>query len=161
MARKPKTIAREPAADADAPSVTEMNPPSPPAALGGDAPAALPAAEAAGPTSTDNPPSEDREGGAGNPAGPAADLSAWMVAGGVEDVKLRYPLTAAALSAWAERQTGETMPEIVVRISAKREGFRRAGMAHSKAATEHPLSRFTPDQVEELLAEPNLMVELA
>ncbi|MEX2480201.1 MAG: HI1506-related protein [Gammaproteobacteria bacterium] len=47
-----------------------------------------------------------------------------------------------------------------VRIAAKRDGFRRAGMRHSKAAVEHPIDRFTCQQIAALLAEPNLTVEL-
>ncbi len=49
----------------------------------------------------------------------------------------------------------------IVRIRSKREGFRRCGIAHPKAATDHHLHRFTPAELERLLAEPMLIVELA
>ena len=47
-----------------------------------------------------------------------------------------------------------------LRIAAKRDGFRRAGIAHPAVATDHPAGRFTPDQVEALRADPMLVVEL-
>lgn len=47
-----------------------------------------------------------------------------------------------------------------VRIAAKRDGFRRCGMAHPKAPADHPADRFPPDQLEALLAEPMLTVDL-
>ena len=46
-----------------------------------------------------------------------------------------------------------------VRIAAKRDGFRRAGIAHPKAATLHPIERFTPDQLDALRNEPMLLVD--
>ena len=48
----------------------------------------------------------------------------------------------------------------LIRITAKREGFRRAGLAHPSAPTEYPLERFAPDQVDALQAEPMLVVDL-
>lgn len=45
-----------------------------------------------------------------------------------------------------------------LRIRARREGFRRAGMAHSAAPVLHPAGTFTPDQVAALLAEAMLDV---
>ena len=48
-----------------------------------------------------------------------------------------------------------------VRIAAKREGFRRAGMAHSVEPVVHPPGVFDEGQIAALLAEPNLIVELA
>lgn len=47
-----------------------------------------------------------------------------------------------------------------VRITAKRDGFRRAGMAHSAQATTHAGGTFTEEQVRQLLAEPMLVVEI-
>jgi len=44
----------------------------------------------------------------------------------------------------------------VLRITSKVEGFRRAGMSHPKAATDHPIERFAPEEMRALLAEPNL-----
>lgn len=46
-----------------------------------------------------------------------------------------------------------------LRITAKRAGFRRAGMAHPATATAHPAGTFTADQVEALRADPMLVVE--
>lgn len=46
-----------------------------------------------------------------------------------------------------------------IRIVAKREGFRRAGIAHSESATFHPIDRFTPEQLDQLKAEPMLIVD--
>lgn len=71
----------------------------------------------------------------------------------------QWPLLAASLERW-KAVHGKGAGEPLVRISAKREGFRRCGQAHPKAATDHPFERFTPDQVERLLAEPKLTVEL-
>lgn len=43
-------------------------------------------------------------------------------------------------------------------ITAKVDGFRRAGMAHPARATEHPDGTFTPKQLAQLRAEPMLVV---
>ena len=51
------------------------------------------------------------------------------------------------------------MPTII-RITAKKEGFRRAGMAHSKESTDHPEDAFTEEQLKALEAEPNLTVQI-
>jgi hypothetical protein len=48
--------------------------------------------------------------------------------------------------------------EMVIDITAKREGFRRAGIAHSETTKTYPVSRFTPAQLELLKAEPMLIV---
>ncbi|TNI12704.1 HI1506-related protein [Aeromonas veronii] len=48
--------------------------------------------------------------------------------------------------------------EMVIDITAKREGFRRAGIAHSETTKTYPVSRFTPAQLEQLKAEPMLIV---
>ena len=45
-------------------------------------------------------------------------------------------------------------------ITAKREGFRRAGLAHSEKATEHAAGRFTEAQVEQLTSDPMLVVQI-
>lgn len=71
----------------------------------------------------------------------------------------KYPRLFAASEAWKAAHP-DTRPS-VIRISAKVEGFRRAGMAHSKAPVDHPLGTFDPDQLEQLLGEPNLKVEFA
>ena len=48
----------------------------------------------------------------------------------------------------------------LIRITAKREGFRRAGITHPTTPTEYPLERFAPEQLEALQAEPMLVVDL-
>jgi hypothetical protein len=45
-------------------------------------------------------------------------------------------------------------------IRSRTEGFRRCGLAHSIAPTQHPNDRFTADELERLLEEPMLMVEV-
>lgn len=45
-------------------------------------------------------------------------------------------------------------------ITAKKDGFRRAGLAHPAKATEHPDGRFTPTQLAALQAEPMLVVQV-
>jgi hypothetical protein len=48
----------------------------------------------------------------------------------------------------------------MIRIAAKRDGFRRGGIAHPSVPTEYPDSRFTPEELEQLQAEPLLVVEI-
>jgi dGTP triphosphohydrolase len=50
--------------------------------------------------------------------------------------------------------------EKVIDITAKREGFRRAGMTHSDQTQTYPLSRFSKTQLEQLQAEPMLVVAI-
>ena len=45
-------------------------------------------------------------------------------------------------------------------ITAKKDGFRRCGLAHSSKPVEHPDDAFTPEQLAELQADPMLVVEL-
>lgn len=45
-----------------------------------------------------------------------------------------------------------------IRITAKRDGFRRCGFAHSAAGHTFPDAFFTPEQLVELKAEPQLVV---
>lgn len=47
-----------------------------------------------------------------------------------------------------------------VTITAKKDGFRRCGMAHSGQSTTHPDGRFTPGQLAILQAEPMLVVHV-
>lgn len=47
----------------------------------------------------------------------------------------------------------------VIRITAKRDGFRRAGIAHPAVATDHAIDRFTAAQLEALEAETMLVVQ--
>ncbi|MEX2450915.1 MAG: HI1506-related protein [Rhodospirillales bacterium] len=45
-----------------------------------------------------------------------------------------------------------------LRITSKKNGFRRAGIAHPTKPAIHPIKRFTPDQIEQLKNEPMLDV---
>ena len=47
----------------------------------------------------------------------------------------------------------------LLRITSRREGFRRAGIAHPARPTDHPLDGFTEAQIEVLKGEPMLIVE--
>jgi hypothetical protein len=49
---------------------------------------------------------------------------------------------------------------MIVRIKSKRPVYRRCGIAHTKAATDHPADRFTEAELERLQADPVLTVEL-
>lgn len=48
----------------------------------------------------------------------------------------------------------------MIRITSKQDGFRRAGMAHSKAPREYPNDRFSKEQLAALKSEPMLIVEV-
>jgi hypothetical protein len=48
----------------------------------------------------------------------------------------------------------------MIQVTAKKDGFRRCGVAHPKEATQYPDKRFTADQMETLKAEPMLVVEI-
>ena len=47
----------------------------------------------------------------------------------------------------------------MIRITSKKEGFRRCGVAHSKGPVEYPNGRFTTEELAILKAEPMLLVE--
>ncbi|HXG29327.1 MAG TPA: HI1506-related protein [Nevskiales bacterium] len=47
----------------------------------------------------------------------------------------------------------------VLRITSKRDGFRRGGIAHSTTPTDHPIDRFTKEQLAAIKTEPMLTVE--
>lgn len=47
-----------------------------------------------------------------------------------------------------------------IQITAKRNGFRRCGIAHSETTTTYPDGHFSSEQLSELMAEPNLIVIL-
>jgi len=44
-----------------------------------------------------------------------------------------------------------------IRIAAQRDGYRRCGIAHGKAAVDHPIDRFTAAQLAALKADPHLV----
>lgn len=48
----------------------------------------------------------------------------------------------------------------MIRITAKQDGFRRAGMAHTKEPKEYPDDKFSKEQLAALKAEPMLVVEI-
>ncbi|MFX2607062.1 HI1506-related protein [Enterobacter mori] len=50
--------------------------------------------------------------------------------------------------------------EKVIDITAKRDGFRRCGIAHSEKTTTYPLGRFTAKELEQLQNEPQLVVAI-
>lgn len=47
----------------------------------------------------------------------------------------------------------------MIRIIAKKDGFRRAGMAHSSEPKDYPNNHFTPEQLEALKNEKMLVVQ--
>lgn len=47
----------------------------------------------------------------------------------------------------------------ILRIIAKKPGFRRAGLAHPDHAVDHPVDAFTLEEVAALLSEPMLVVQ--
>jgi hypothetical protein len=48
----------------------------------------------------------------------------------------------------------------VLRISARRDGYRRAGIAHFKQAVDHPIEAFSSAQFDQLFGDPNLLVAI-
>ncbi|WP_410499702.1 HI1506-related protein [Chitinibacter sp. S2-10] len=48
----------------------------------------------------------------------------------------------------------------MIRITAKQDGFRRAGLAHSASPTDYPNDHFSKEQLLALQAEPMLIVEV-
>lgn len=112
-----------------------------------------------------NTPEQTDQGGAGNAAGSAGsaldgiDLAALRPDAEAE-FRAKFPRFSAAMEAWqAEHENGEVPSGL--RITAKVDGFRRAGIAHSKSSVDHPVETFnSPEQLEALFAEPKLKVEL-
>ncbi|TIY11024.1 MAG: hypothetical protein E5V16_08140 [Mesorhizobium sp.] len=91
------------------------------------------------------------QGGAGNAAGSAEPST-------LDEFQAKFPRLSAAIEAW---KTSSYETPVGLRIRSKIDGFRRAGVAHSKAPVEHPLDRWPqPEQLEALFAEPNLVVEV-
>ena len=48
----------------------------------------------------------------------------------------------------------------MIKIKSKQQGFRRCGMAHPAEVKSYPDSKFTPEQLARLQAEPMLIVEV-
>ncbi|TIW26164.1 MAG: hypothetical protein E5V63_14810 [Mesorhizobium sp.] len=148
------------AAKAKAPAMDAGKEPSAPAAAPvSDAPSS---GAATGTNSTDDPPESD-QGGAGNAAGSAgsADALFEIPADHLDaeaEFRAKFPFLSAAFEAWHVEH--EDTPS-GLRIKSKVEGFRRAGMVHTREPAEYPAEAFSgPEQLEALLAEPNLTVEL-
>jgi hypothetical protein len=53
----------------------------------------------------------------------------------------------------------EQKTKAVIRIRAETEGFRRAGIKHSKTPVDHPADSITKAQLAALKAEPKLFVQ--
>ncbi|MER9545612.1 HI1506-related protein [Mesorhizobium sp. M0437] len=128
------------------------------------APPAAPSLGAATGTISSIPPESVDQGGAGNTAGSAESLTLEDLdkrLGTAEDeFRSKFPRLAAAIDAWQAANAEGDVPT-GVRIRSKVDGFRRAGIAHSKAPVEHAMEAFKgPEQLEALFAEPNLVVEL-
>lgn len=102
----------------------------------------------------------------GKPAGEFLDASPTyiervdaMLKAEEAEIRARYPAWAAAIDAW--QAAGNEQPPTGVRVISRREGFRRAGVAHTCAPAEHPIETFgTPELLEALFGERNLAVEL-
>jgi len=47
----------------------------------------------------------------------------------------------------------------ILRITARRDGFRRGGIAHPAQPVDHPVDSLTDDQIGAIVAEPMLVVE--
>ncbi|GAB6100431.1 hypothetical protein JCM16358_23100 [Halanaerocella petrolearia] len=47
----------------------------------------------------------------------------------------------------------------VIRITSKKEGFRRCGVAHSSKPQEYPGDKFSKEELKQLESEPMLVVE--
>lgn len=125
---------------------------------------ALSSTVATGTNSTHKPPESGDQGGAGDGAGSAGALT-------LEDLdrrlgtaqgefRAKFPRLSAAIDAWQAACADGEVPS-GIRVRAKIDGFRRAGIAHSKAPVEHRMEAFKgPEHLEALFAEPNLVVEL-
>lgn len=74
-----------------------------------------------------------------------------------DELRAAFPRLAAAIDEW--QASGRPAPTIV-RVVAKVDRFRRAGVAHSREGADHPIEAFTSEQIEALLGEPNLVVTL-
>lgn len=77
-----------------------------------------------------------------------------------DEFRAKYPRMFVALDAWRAEHGDDDLPR-GLRIRSKIDGFRRAGIPHSKAPVEHRMDAFSgPEQLEAIFAEPNLVVEL-
>ena len=56
-------------------------------------------------------------------------------------------------------QEGAQHATPAVRITARRAGFRRCGIAHAATPTDYPAGHWSPAELDMLVAEPELQVE--
>ncbi|MGV2111891.1 hypothetical protein ACQZ46_11495 [Agrobacterium salinitolerans] len=75
-----------------------------------------------------------------------------------EEFERDFPLSYALLSSFTEIRTMENPP--LVRVTSKRDGFRRGGIAHSSRPVDYRPGQLSPEQLESILAEPLLTVEV-
>ena len=75
-----------------------------------------------------------------------------------EEFERDFPLSYALLSSFTEIRTMENPP--LVRVTSERDGFRRAGIAHSSRPVDYRPWDISPEQLEAILAEPLLTVEV-
>ena len=115
-----------------------------------------------------NTPESEAAGGDGNSAIPAlksafdaiaAEHGAYLPVGEeqLDEFAARYPLITSAMTKWQKNAEGGN-PRL--RVTARQHGFRRGGIAHSSQPTEHLLYGMNPDQVEAILADPELFAEI-
>lgn len=87
----------------------------------------------------------------------AADHGADLLFLTEEQARERYPATAAALDAF--RAANPKADAVELEVTAKVDGFRRGGIAHHGTATYRG-GDLSPDQVEQILTEPQLAARL-
>ncbi|MGP4671741.1 HI1506-related protein [Agrobacterium salinitolerans] len=75
-----------------------------------------------------------------------------------DDFERDFPLSFALLFSFTEIRSMENPP--LVRVTSKRDGFRRAGIAHSSKPVDYRPGQLSPEQLEAILAEPLLTVEV-
>ena len=56
-------------------------------------------------------------------------------------------------------QTDATSDGVII-ITAQKDGYRRCDVAHRATPTEHPIDRFTSEELEHLQADPRLVVQI-
>ncbi|CUX57411.1 MULTISPECIES: HI1506-related protein [Agrobacterium] len=75
-----------------------------------------------------------------------------------EEFERDFPLSFALLSPFTETLLAEHPP--LVRVTSNRDGFRRAGIAHSSRPVDYRPGDLSPEQLEAIIAEPLLTVEV-
>lgn len=75
-----------------------------------------------------------------------------------DEFERHFPLSYALLSSFIETRSLENPP--LVRVTSKRDGFRRGGIVHSSKPVDYRPGELSPEQLEATLAEPLLTVEV-